>query len=74
MTELKKGKDEAKKEKGLKANMLKNIRTTRVFEGFEAPGGQAGPKIAPKWTKMRSGSELDGIFGHLRKSWRSSSI
>ena len=41
---------------------MKNI----VFEGLGAPGeGQVGPKIAPSWGKMGSGSELDVIFGHL---------
>ena len=39
----------------------------KVFEGFEAPReGQVGPKMGPSWDKMGSGSELDGIFGHLR--------
>ena len=37
-----------------------------VFEGLGAPGeGQVGPKIAPSWGEMGSGSELDVIFGHL---------
>ena len=48
--------------------MFKNLRETQVFEGFEAPReGQVGPKMGPSWGKMGSGSELDGIFGHLRR-------
>ena len=47
--------------------MPKNQRNTYVFEGLEAPGeGQMGPKMAPSWAQMGSGSELDFIFGHLR--------
>ena len=37
-----------------------------VFEGLETPRqGQVGPKMGPSWGKMVSGSEFDGIFGHL---------
>ena len=47
--------------------MVKNIREIKVSEGFEATReGQVGPKMGPSWDKMGSGSELDGIFGHLR--------
>ena len=47
--------------------MVKNLRKIKVFDGFEAPRkGEVGPKIGPSWDKMGSGSELDGIFGHLR--------
>ena len=46
--------------------MVKNLWKIKVFEGLEAPRqGQVGPKMGPSWGKMVSGSELDGIFGHL---------
>ena len=55
--------------------LVNNLRKTNVFEGFEALregqvwpklGPHDGPKMGPSWGKMGSGSELDGIFGHLR--------
>ena len=48
--------------------MVKNQRKNVVFEGFEAPiNGQVWRKMGPSWDKMVWGSELDGIFGHLRR-------
>ena len=36
---------------------------------MEAPReGQVGPKMGPSWGKIGSGSELDGIIGHLRRN------